>query len=245
MRIPRIHADLPLTVGERIRLPGDAARHLVKVLRMGAGAEVEVFDGRGHACRGVLAGDGLPVEVELRTRVEADTESPLRITLAQSIAKGERMDYALQKAVELGIAEVQPLISERTIVRLPADRLRKREAHWRGVLISACEQAGRSRLPELLPALSLAEWLQGDPCKDQARGWVLNPRADASLASIPGPVSRGSLLIGPEGGLSDAEIEQAMAVGLEGVRLGPRILRTETAATVALSVLQSRFGDLV
>lgn len=243
MRIPRVYTDQDLSVGARIELEKRSAHHLLRVLRLPAGASVRVFDGRGEEYAGHTLGTTLPLTVELGQQIDSRTESPLRITIAQAVAKGERMDYALQKCVELGVTAVQPLFTRRSVVRLEADRLQKREAHWRGVILAASEQSGRTVCPRLLPTRSLADWLRNSPAH-AASAWILDPRAESSLATVTRPDGETRLIVGPEGGLDEEEIQAARHVGYLGVRLGPRILRTETAATVALSILQARFGDL-
>jgi 16S rRNA (uracil1498-N3)-methyltransferase len=197
-------------------------------------------DGTDYAARITLLS-----KREVRARVESarslDNESPLRITLVQGVARGEKMDLILQKATELGVARIAPVVTERTEVRLDAERADKRGAHWRGVLASACEQSGRARLPQLLPPRALADFLatEAGPLK-----LVLDPSASTTLAQLQlGSDNSICLLVGPEGGLSERDLAAARAVGFTGLRLGPRILRTETAALAAISGLNALYGD--
>lgn len=242
MRIPRIYHPEPLADGQTITLGREAARHLARVLRMGVDAPLDVFDGRGGEFRGVIARvEREQVSVALRHFTAEDRESPLHTTLAQGISRGERMDYTLRKAVELGISAIQPLFTEYCQVQLKGDRLAKRMDHWRGVVIAACEQSGRNRLPFLHTPVPLAQWLQQLPA---GLHLVLDPRAPTGLEAMSPPDGPITLLVGPEGGLSDGEMGQLQRAGYRGLGLGPRILRTETAALAALAALQSRWGDL-
>lgn len=238
----RFHVDAGYTAGATLALPEDAFRHWVQVLRARVGETATLFDGHGLEARVQLTRIGkrdADVLVEQVTAV--DRESPLRLVLAQAVSKGERMDYTLQKAVELGVSEIQPLISERTVVKLDAERWDKKLEHWRGVIVGACEQSGRARLPLLHPVVRLGDWLAGPSVYDLRL--TLAPTAARGLRELP--VARSAcLLVGPEGGLSDAEIAQATAAGWTPIRLGPRVLRTETAGVAALAALQALWGDL-
>lgn len=209
------------------------------MLRHAAGDAVQLFDGSGQEFLGELVEVGKKnVRVELRESFAGLAESPLRLHLGQGLSRGERMDWAIQKATELGAARITPIVSERCEVRLKDERADKRTAHWRQVAISACEQCGRSVLPQIDAPVSLAEWLQATEADLKL---VLHPVAEP-LASHARPGSL-AFLIGPEGGLSDAEVEQARAAGFHAARLGPRVLRTETAPVVALSMAQQLWGD--
>jgi 16S rRNA (uracil1498-N3)-methyltransferase len=242
MRNVRHFVDLPLAEGKSIVLPEVAVAHLVRVLRLGPGDRVRLFNGDGHdyeaeleeaSKRGALA--------RVLSRIAVDTESPLAITLAQGIARGEKMDLILQKATELGVVRVAPVVTERTEVKLDAERADKRAAHWRGVLASACEQSGRTKLPELQPPRSLGDFLAAE---SSALKLVLDPTASMTLAQVQlPPASSICLLVGPEGGLSERDLAAARAAGFQGLRLGPRILRTETAALAAISGLNALYGD--
>ena len=242
MRIPRIFHPEPLHANSRVALSDNAARHVGRVLRLPAGAQVVLFDGSGgeHPAHIIETGKR-ELWVECGERMAVDCESPLAITLAQGVSKGERMDYTIQKAVELGVTRIAPIDTERSVVNLRGERRDKRMEHWHGVIISACEQCGRNTLPLLLPMMSYHEWLQ-QPLT--GIGLLLDHRAAMGLSSLEFDGSACTLLIGPEGGLSEAERGAAEAAGYRGLRLGPRVLRTETAALTALAAIQSRWGDL-
>lgn len=243
MRIPRIYLPIPLTSGASVTLNANAANHVIRVLRLKPGAPLVLFNGLGGEYEAVLHNmDRNRAEVSVGNYIAFETESPLHVTLAQGVSRGERMDYTIQKAVELGVTKIVPLISERCEVRLEGERLTKRVQHWQAVAASACEQCGRNRVPPVLIPVPLSSWLA-----EAAHGirLVLNPLAPATLTALSKPCDYLiTLLIGPEGGLSDAEVKHAQQSGFEGIRLGPRILRTETAAVTALSALQMLWGDL-
>ena len=238
MRLSRFFIDAPLSLGQH-ELPEAQAHYIGRVLRHAAGDAVQLFDGSGQEYRGELIEVGKKaVRVELREQLAGQAESPLRIHLGQGLSRGERMDWAIQKTTELGVGEITPIVSERCEVRLKDERADKRLAHWRQVAISACEQCGRSVLPLIHPPISLAEWQANVQAELKL---VLHPVA-APLESHARPQSL-AFLIGPEGGLSEAEVEQARAAGFHAARLGPRVLRTETAPVVALAVAQQLWGD--
>ena len=242
MRVVRHHVDLALAEGAVVELPEVAVAHLVRVLRLGPGDRVRLFNDDGHDYEAELLAVGKrDAQARVLGRSAVDNESPLRITLAQGIARGEKMDWVLQKATELGVARIAPVVSERTEVKLDADRADKRGAHWRGVVAGACEQSGRARLPELLPPQSLANFLAGERSTHR---FALEPGAGRTLAQV-GLAAGDSLclLVGPEGGLSERDLAAARAAGFEGLRLGPRILRTETAALAAIAGLNALYGD--
>jgi len=247
VRIPRLHLDRPLAAGAELALDEGAARHAHAVLRLRPGAAVVVFDGRGHAFHAELLSTGRRgARVRLGDALHDDPESPLRVTLALGVSRGERMDLAVQKAVELGAACIAPLLTERTVVRLAGDRAERRQAHWAGIAASACEQCGRNRVPEVLAAQPLAQWLELAGAGDAPGLRLLpDPRATVGLATLPPPRPLAlTLLIGPEGGLSEAEHSLAGRHGFTGVRLGPRVLRTETAVIAALAAVMTLWGDL-
>ena len=242
MRLTRSYIALPLAPGTEIALPEDIAGHLVRVLRLQPGDACVLFNGDGHdyEARLVAAGKREARATILAARPVAN-ESPLRITLLQGIARGEKMDWILQKATELGVARIVPVDSEHSEVKLDATRAEKRLAHWRAVVVAACEQSGRAVVPEVLAPRPLA---QGAVQRD-GRGFVLDPVAAHTLASLQGnPLGACTLAIGPEGGWSPRDHEQLLAAGYEGLRLGPRVLRTETAGIAAISALQALAGDL-
>lgn len=239
----RIYIDAQLVAGQTLTLPEGAMRHLVQVLRLQAGDAFTVFNGRGGEYAATLTHVGKrEATATLSAHDAVDRESKLHITLAQCVSKGERMDYTLQKAVELGVSAIVPVVSERTVVRLDAERWQKKLEHWQGVIVGACEQSGRTRIPTLQPVRSLAEHLAY--ADGGALKLTLDPLATRTLGACARPAGAVTLLVGPEGGLSAAEIAQAARAGYAGMRLGPRVLRTETAALVCLSNIQSLWGDL-
>ena len=238
MRLSRFFIDAPLSLGQH-ELPEAQAHYIGRVLRHAAGDAVQLFDGSGQEYLGELIEVGKKaVRVELREQLAGQAESPLRIHLGQGLSRGERMDWAIQKATELGVGEITPIVSERCEVRLKDERADKRLAHWRQVAISACEQCGRSVLPVIHAPITLAEW----QAHVQAELTLVLLPVAAPLESHARPHSL-AFLIGPEGGLSVAEVEQAKAAGFHAARLGPRVLRTETAPVVALAVAQQLWGD--
>jgi 16S rRNA (uracil1498-N3)-methyltransferase len=243
MRLIRVHVDQPLTSDSDLLLPEAAAYHIARVLRLRAGATIVAFDGGGHEHRcEILAVEGDRVTVRVGNRAPGLAESPLAITLVQAVSRGERMDWTLQKATELGVAVIQPVLSARSVVRLDEKQAQKKLRHWQAIVAGACEQCGRSVLPEVRAPQELQAYLSS-AARDGQR-FVLSPSGPASLAGLASVTRRVTLLIGPEGGLDDAELERAAQAGYAPVRLGPRVLRTETAGIVALTVLQALWGDL-
>lgn len=241
MRRPRAFVDQPLAPGGIISLPGSPSRHLTQVLRVGAGDPVILFNGDGRDYEGrTVSTDREGLRIQIESAGDEEPVAPLSIRLAIGISRGERMDFGVQKAVELGVAEIQPLFTERSMVQLKGERLERRLAHWRGVLIGACEQSGRRHIPRLAPPLKLGDWL---PAAGPG-GILLDPEAGSSLIDLRPPEAELTLLVGPEGGLSPKERALARQQGLMGVRLGPRILRTETAPLAAIAVIQALWGDL-
>jgi 16S rRNA (uracil1498-N3)-methyltransferase len=246
MRTIRVHHSGPLSPGHTLRLDDRTGLHLTRVLRLKSGADIVVFDGIGHEHDGTLIADrGGDLGIVVGGARNAVPPSPLSITLAQGVSRGERMDYAIQKATELGVAAVTPLLCERSVVKLDADQAARKRAHWLGVAIAAAEQSGRADVPHVADAESLEAHL----AKLQGRGddvlrLVLDPAATTGLRQLPSTFTSVELLIGPEGGLSEREIDLARRVGYCSLRLGPRVLRTETAAAAAIAVLQALYGDL-
>jgi len=247
VRIPRLYLPLNLASGQTLALPRNKAHYLKRVLRLQAGAPLTVFNGQGGQYQAQIGPDGNQILV--REYQDEERESPLAVTLIQGISRGERMEFTLRKATELGVSQVIPMTTSRCEVKLKGTRLDKRLAHWRGILASACEQCGRNRLPEL-PApqtldQALTEFQNGFPTgSGDTLGLMLDPMASRGLPEFPQPGGRVVLLVGPEGGLSDEEIKAATQAGFAGVRLGPRILRTETAPLAALAAIQVLWGDL-
>lgn len=244
MRLTRAFVDMPLSVGRRIALPDDAAAHLVRVLRLGEGDACVLFNGDGHDYDAkLLSANKRGAEAEIVAARAIDNESPLRIVLLQGVARGEKMDLILQKATELGVSAIVPVLAERTEVKLDAQRSEKRVAHWRSVIVSACEQSGRARIPELAAPAALAA--AAGTAAPEALKLILDPGGERTVSSLPEPAQAGVVVaIGPEGGWSPRDRDILRAAGFSGLRLGPRVLRTETAGLAAIAALQARFGDL-
>ena len=241
MRIPRFYCPELDISNDVITLPDAAHRHAVQVLRLKQGAQIRLFDGHGLEYDAILEqASKRDSSVRLGDKIAVDNESSLDITLLQGISRGERMDYALQKAVELGVTRIVPVLTERCNVQLSGGRADKRLAHWQGVMISACEQSGRSVLPELTDVMPLEQALQINAgcCR-----LVLDPVAETGILSLTRQDNM-VLLIGPEGGLSEQEIRQAITTGFQAIKFGPRILRTETATVAVLAAVQTLWGDL-
>lgn len=241
MRIIRVHTGQALEAGRETELEPGPARHLVRVLRQRAGHELALFNGDGFEYFGTITatGPGDRCSVAVKQRREVQVESPLFITLVQAVARGDRMDFSIQKACELGVGAIQPVFTERTEVRLEGQRADKRLRHWQQVAVAACEQSGRVRVPAVEAPVALTDlaWPPGrlvhlDPLADRALGRMQPPGADGVV-----------LVIGPEGGLSERETDWLGRQGSTGLRLGPRILRTETAGPAAIAALQTAFGD--
>ena len=243
--LTRIYFPGEIPVHGECALDPDQAHHVARVLRLEAGAAVIVFDGCGFERDAVIARvakSGVALKVGAPRAV--DRESPLAVTLAQGMSSGERMDYTVQKAVELGAAVIRPLATSRSVVRLDAERAQKRVAHWQAVVIAACEQSGRNSVPQVLPVMNFNDWLAQEAGQTTATLRVLlAPSAPITLRDLPRPSTGVTLLAGPEGGLSPQEQHDAQASGFTPVRLGPRVLRTETAALAALSAMQTLWGD--
>ena len=245
MSFPRFYCPLPLSSGVSVDLPANAARHASRVLRLRVGDDLVLFDGNGGEYAGRIAqSDRDRVSVDVLDWSDRECEAPIRLTLVQALQAGEKMDMTVQKAVELGVARVVPVSSRRSVVRLDGERALRRVEHWRGVAASACEQCGRNRVPEIAALESLERWLGKTARKDVLR-LMLVPGSAHTLASIEPPLPGGSveLLIGAEGGLAPEEVGMAERAGYLGVRLGPRILRTETAGLAALAAIQCLWGD--
>ena len=254
MRLTRCYINAPLAVGDFVPLSESATAHLTRVLRLGLGARLVLFNGDGHDYDAELSSlEKKGARAEVLAAQAVRTESPVRVVLAQAVARGEKMDFVLQKATELGVAGIVPLITERTEVRLDAERGEKRRTHWQGVIASACEQSGRARLPALGQVATLAHWLgSAPPGLDAAEAseqrlplFYLDPDAETSLRQLSETAFVGAcVVIGPEGGLGERDLAQLRAAGAIGIKLGPRVLRTETAGLALLAAMQALYGDL-
>ncbi|MEX2474501.1 16S rRNA (uracil(1498)-N(3))-methyltransferase [Marinobacter sp.] len=242
MRTPRIYTDSPLAEGTAAALDDNAAHHVGRVLRMQPGQQLRLFNGDGNDYTATILSAGKKqVEIEVAGQTPNTTESPLDIVLGQSLSKGDRMDYAVQKAVEMGVTRIVPLNTEHCDVKLKGDWEDKRLRHWQSVAISAAEQCGRARVPEIAPVMALNEWFDHTESCDLRL--VLHHRTEQSLGSMNRP-ARIALMIGPEGGLSADEISAAESAGFLPVALGPRVLRTETAPVAAIALCQWLWGDI-
>lgn len=240
MRNPRIYSEQPLQAGITVDLAESAASHVGRVLRMKVGESLILFNGEGGAFQGkVTAVSKKQVQAELETELEGDAQSPLVIELGQTLSRGERMDYAIQKATEMGVTSITPLFSERCEVKLNAERQEKQRRRMQQIAISACEQCGRNIVPVINPSIKLQKWLES---RETELNFVLHHRTEKKLDGYDKPASV-SLLIGPEGGLTAEEIAQAEAKAFKPLALGPRVLRTETAPVAAISLMQFLWGD--
>ena len=244
MRIPRIYTPQVFMPGKELAVTGQTAHHIANVLRIRSGAPVSVFDGKGsehHAVVKRIKRSEIILEVAEPTATLQ--EASLDITLLQGIARNDRMDFILQKAVELGVTAIQPLWMQRSQSRLKGSRLDKRCEHWQGVIISACEQCGRATLPHMGAAMIFSDWMASQ--KSTGLRLLLQPDGNTGLGALQPPNDKITLLAGPEGGFNDNEQLMATSAGFIGVRLGPRILRTETAALAALAGIQTLWGDYI
>lgn len=243
MRLTRVYVDTPLKSGDIIDLPVETAAHLVKVLRARSGDELVLFNGDGRDFAGTLGSvRGKHVSAQIGAASQIDNESSLAVTLVQCVPRGEKMDFIVQKATELGVARVVPVISQRSVVRLDEQQAQSKQAHWHAVAVSACEQCGRARLPAIEQPVPLLSFL-GQLAPAAHPRWVLDPH---TTPSSPAHASFGAadMAIGPEGGFAADELEAFGLTGFLPLGLGPRVLRTETAAIAALVWLQTRFGDM-
>ena len=242
MRLTRVFVATELDEGSIVDLPAETASHIAKVLRARSGDELVLFNGDGRELAGKIESvRGSKVRITVGRAANVDRESPLAVTLLQCVPRGDRMDFIVQKATELGVRHIVPVLSHRSVVRLDAGQASAKAQHWRAVAVSACEQSGRNRLPTIEAPRQLIDYL-GEPATAGTR-LVLEP--EPSLAA--GPWSSDASLeiaVGPEGGFTPEELEAFRVAGFHRVCLGPRILRTETAAIAALVWLQTRFGDM-
>ena len=241
MRIPRCYEPQPLNPGDCLQLGDSSVQHLARTLRMRAGDQVLLFNGDGREYRASLLDvDRRSVQVRIEGSEAPDRESPLQIHVGQTLSRGERMDYAVQKATELGMVRMTPLFSERCEVKLNSERQDKRLRHWQQVAISACEQSLRCAVPQIDAPEPLEHWVR---TVEADLKLVLHHHSARALGELTRP-STIALLIGPEGGLSDAEVSLAQTAGFQPLALGPRVMRTETAPVVAQAILQSLWGDM-
>jgi 16S rRNA (uracil1498-N3)-methyltransferase len=237
--VPRFYLDAPLRAGGVSTLPEDSAHHAVHVLRLREGDEVTLFNGRGgeFAAR-IAAMQRLKISIDVLQHRAVERESPLHVTLIQGVSSGERMDSTLRKAVELGVAEVQPVLATRSVARPKGERAEGRRSHWQKVIIAACEQCGRNRIPEVQPLISVADYRPGQGTKI-----LLSPSSQALLSKLSFDQSQFILAAGPEAGFTEDEEARLVEAGFVPASLGPRVLRTETAAVAALAALNALRGD--
>ncbi|QTL37123.1 16S rRNA (uracil(1498)-N(3))-methyltransferase [Pseudoalteromonas viridis] len=242
MRIPHIYQPSDLVIGDAIDLGDDAAGHVARVLRMGEGDKLSLFNGQGGEYLATISAvSKKKVQVIPEQFIDKQVESPLSIHLGQGISRGDKMDFTIQKSVELGITEITPLFTTRCGVKLSGERLAKKHQQWQKIAIAAAEQSGRNTITTIHPPISLDEWLAQS---SEALKLTLHPRAEHSIKTLPKPEHGVRFLVGPEGGFTDEEMAATKQQGFVDIRLGPRVLRTETAALTVLSALQLEFGDL-
>ncbi|WP_422505073.1 16S rRNA (uracil(1498)-N(3))-methyltransferase [Stenotrophomonas sp. GZD-301] len=243
MRVTRSFIPTALAVGQTVSLPEDAANHLVRVMRLREGDACVLFNGDGHDYTATLVEAGKrDAQVRIDDAREVANESPLHITLLQGIARGEKMDLILQKATELGVNAIVPVNAERTEVKLDAARAEKRLAHWTSVVVSACGQSGRARVPAVAAPQSLLDAARSLPA--DALKLTLDPLGEHRLSTLQAAPGGVVIAIGPEGGWSPRDRQALQQAGFQGLQLGPRILRTETAGLAAIAAVQARLGDL-
>ena len=240
--IPRFFCSQPIKVGATMELPQEAAHHALRVLRLRQGAAIVLFDGTGGEYRAKLVDEGRRTSARIEAFDPIERESPLAVTLAQALPSGDKMDWIIEKAVELGVSAIVPLLAERSVVRLAGERAAKRVAHLNAVARAACEQCGRNRVPAVEAIAPLGTFLAASVAQDVQR-LVLTPGGTRNLAALAPSAQGVVLLAGPEGGWSDAEMAAFRACGWRDLTLGPRILRSETAGPAALAALQARWGD--
>lgn len=244
MREIRLFIDAPLSPGLEMPLPDGAVRHALRVLRLEAGDRVTLFngDGRQYSAR-LIAADPRAAHVRIEGVESPRRESSLSLTLVQAVARGEKMDWIIQKATELGVTRILPIVSERGEVKLDADRGEKRLGHWRAIAIAACEQCGRNVIPDIGAPVTLDAWLAGESRAGPGARWMLHPGGTTRLRDLGPLPANMSLAVGPEGGFGDHDLAVLRRAGYRELTLGPRILRTETAGIAALAALQALWGD--
>ncbi|MBQ4876976.1 16S rRNA (uracil(1498)-N(3))-methyltransferase [Pseudoalteromonas luteoviolacea] len=242
MRIPHIYQPSGLVINQPTTLDEDAAGHIARVLRMKEGEHVSLFNGQGgEYLAKITAISKKTVEVTPFEFVDKCVESPLKVHLGQGISRGDKMDFTIQKSVELGVSEITPLFTTRCGVKLSGERLAKKHQQWQKIAISAAEQSGRNFVPIVHPPITLEQWLSQ---QSEELKLTLHPRADHSIKTLPAPEKGVRFLVGPEGGFTDEEMTNTTEQGFIDIKIGPRVLRTETAALTVLSALQLQFGDL-
>lgn len=243
MSAPRFYCPVTLPTSGLFELPPDAAHHANRVLRLRLGDAVQIFDGAGHACDATISAiSGKRVDLNIHHACPPHPPSHLHIVLAQAMTSSEKMDWVVQKATELGAREIQPVLTQRSVAKLSPDRAEKRTAHWRGVVIAACEQSGRNDLLQMHPLVEISNWL-ASMANTAASKFILLPEAASALHAHPPSQGSVIILIGPEGGFNPDEILMAKQAGFIPVLLGPRVLRTETAALASITALQLLWGD--
>ena len=241
MRIPRIYTPQPLETGETIQLDDNAFNHSVRVLRLKSGAHIVLFNGEGGEYKATLSGvQRRQASAAVGEFTNKEVEPPLQLIMGQCISRGEKMDYTVQKSVELGVTEIVPLFSERCGVQLKGERLEKKRQHWQSVSVSACEQSGRNRIPTIEREMTLAAWIENVEADIKL---VLDPSESTTLNQLQPPQNSVALLLGPEGGMTEEEVAHAKRHGFLRIRLGPRVLRTDTASLATLSAIQLAWGD--
>ena len=240
--IPRFFCPFPLHPGATVELAAEAAHHALKVLRVSAGDTAILFDGRGGQWQATLHPTGKHLRASLDAFDDSDREPPLHLTLVQALPAADKMDLVVQKAVELGVARIQPITAKRSLVRLAGERAARRVEHWRNIAIAACEQSGRNRVPAVAPIIDLPQYL-GVVARENELRYVCAPGATGSLRDLAVPAAPVSLLVGPEGGFEEGELLAARVAGFRPIGLGPRILRTETAGLGAVAAMMALWGD--
>jgi len=247
MRISRLFLEGSYQANQTIPLPKEQAHYVLTVLRLKNNFVIEAFNGQGLLAKGkLIVTSRRTADFQIESVEETHSESPINTVLVQGISKGDRMDYSIQKAVELGVTAIQPIFTERCDVKLQDNKLEKRQAQWQAIVINACEQSGRTVVPKILPIQTYQAWLDSiNQGSEEMFGLVLNPHANQSLKTVKQPLTQTPihLLVGPEGGLTDHEVTLANNAGLTSVQLGPRVLRTETAGPAILAILQTLWGD--
>ncbi len=240
--LPRFHVTQGLAPGATVELPAEAAHHAMRVLRLGDGDRVTLFDGRGGEWCAQLVRSGPSLRATLQDFTPADRAPPLSITLAQGLPAADKMDWIVQKATELGVAAMQPVAAKRSVVRLSGERMERRCRHWQQVAVAACEQCGLNRVPAVASLLALPQYL-GLTAPPHDLPLFLAPEAERSLSGMAKPAGAATLLVGPEGGFEEGEMRAILAAGFQSVSLGPRVLRTETAGIAAISAMLALWGD--